>query len=473
MTFLTTELGSAYRLSPCPGLRRGHRRRRDRAPASGVASRRGPSLGGGGLRRARCGRIGGLRRVRASSRSSVDALVFLTTQQFHARQVTSRPIRPENGRVGMPIDQPYCCSDEWVGTPPRPTLRLLIAPDSFGDTLTAVEAAAAIAAGWNRVRPGDHITVAPQSDGGPGIRRRAGQPVGGAAAAAGARPAERGRARRVGAGCGVATAYLECAQACGLALLGGPPTPQTALAAQSRGVGQLIAAALDAGAIRIVVGLGGTASTDGGRGLIEELGGLHAARRRLAGVELIAACDVEYPLVGPWGAARVFGPQKGADPDTVAALEERLAQWAGELDAAAGRPVSAESGAGAAGGIGAALLSAGRPMRVGSVDRRRAHRLGRRPCRRRSGDHRGGKVRRPVAARQGGRRAGRGGAIGAGAGGGAGRTGRLWTSRHSSPRAFWRPASVSDYAGSVRLALADAANQLIGLAAAGRGTTRE
>src|SRR6202042_506907 len=110
---------------------------------------------------------------------------------------------------------------------------------------------------------------------------------------------------------------------------------------------------------RIVVGLGGSASTGGGRGLIEELGGLDTARRRCAGVELIAACDVEHPLLGPWGAARVFGPQKGADPDTVAALEERLAQWAGELDAAAGRPVSAEAGAGAAGGIGAALLALG------------------------------------------------------------------------------------------------------------------
>ena len=121
----------------------------------------------------------------------------------------------------------------------------------------------------------------------------------------------------------------------------------------------MIAAALDAGAAHIVVGLGGSASTDGGRGLIEELGGLDTARRRFAGVELIAACDVEHPLLGPWGAARVFGPQKGADPDTVAALEERLTQWAGDLDAAAGRSVSAESGAGAAGGIGAALLALG------------------------------------------------------------------------------------------------------------------
>ncbi|EUA65667.1 glycerate kinase family protein [Mycobacterium xenopi 4042] len=74
---------------------------------------------------------------------------------------------------------------------------------------------------------------------------------------------------------------------------------------------------------------------------------------------MIAATDVDHPLLGPWGAARVFGPQKGADPATVAALDQRLAEWAGQLDAAAGRPVSAESGAGAAGGIGAALLALG------------------------------------------------------------------------------------------------------------------
>ncbi len=101
---------------------------------------------------------------------------------------------------------------------------------------------------------------------------------------------------------------------------------------------------LRTGAARIVVGLGGTASTDGGRGLVEELGGLAAGQQRLAGVELIAASDVEYPLLGPWGAAQVFGPQKGADPATVAVLEQRLTEWAAELDAAAGRPVSAQTG---------------------------------------------------------------------------------------------------------------------------------
>ena len=144
-----------------------------------------------------------------------------------------------------------------------------------------------------------------------------------------------------------------------MALLGGPPTVETALAAHSRGVGQLIAAAVEAGAGRIVVGLGGSSCTDGGRGMIEALGGLDVAGNLLADVELIAATDVEHPLLGPMGAARVFGPQKGADPDTVAVLERRLTDWAAELDAAAGRPVSDEKGAGAAGGLGAGLLALG------------------------------------------------------------------------------------------------------------------
>jgi glycerate kinase len=240
-----------------------------------------------------------------------------------------------------------------------PRLRLLVAPDCFGDTLTAVEAAAAIATGWNRQRPADTFTVAPQSDGGPGF-----------VAVLAERLGERRRLRVSGPldadveaqwvfDPATATAYIGCAQACGLHLLGGPPTTQTAMAADSRGVGQLIAAALQAGAKRMVVGLGGSASTDGGRGLVEALGGLQAARQRLAGVDLVAACDVEYPLLGPWGAARIFGPQKGADEAAVARLEHRLTEWAAELDATAGRAVSAEAGAGAAGGIGAALLALG------------------------------------------------------------------------------------------------------------------
>ena len=238
-------------------------------------------------------------------------------------------------------------------------LRVLIAPDCFGDSLTAVQAAQAIARGWRSARPDDPLCLAPQSDGGPGfvevLAGRLGELRHNSVAGPLAAPVsaawvfdEPSR-----------TAYLECAQACGLALLGGPPTAQTARAAHSFGVGELIDAALSVGARRIVVGLGGSACTDGGRGLVQALGGLAAAGRALASVELIAACDVEHELLGATGAARVFGPQKGADPATVRFLEQRLGDWGAELDRAAGRPVSAEPGAGAAGGIGAALLALG------------------------------------------------------------------------------------------------------------------
>jgi glycerate kinase len=340
---------------------------------------------------------------------------------------------------------------------------LLIAPDSFGDSLTAVQAAAAIAAGWNRVRPGDRITVAPQSDGGPGF-------VDVLASRLGERRQLQVRgplSEDVSAGwvldAASRTAYLECAQACGLAVLGGPPTPQTALAAGSRGVGQLIAAALEAGAARIVVGLGGSASTDGGRGLIEELGGLRTAARRLAGVELIAACDVEYPMVGPWGAARVFGPQKGADPATVAALEDRLMRWAGELDATAGRPVSAESGAGAAGGIGAALLSLGGRCESGASIVAQHTGL--------AADLAAADL---VITGEGkfDEQSLRGKVVGALAA--AARpaqvpvvvlAGQVMLDEPTLQSAgILRAASITDHAGSVRLAMADAANQLIGLA---------
>lgn len=246
-------------------------------------------------------------------------------------------------------------------------LRVLIAPDSFGDTLTAVEAAQAIAVGWRESRPGDDLTLAPQSDGGPGfvgvLASRLGEPrhslVCGPLDERGPGTVDAEWVFDPITDPSLSTAYIECAQACGLTLLGGPPTVQTALAAHTFGVGQLIDEALTAGAARIAVGLGGSSTTDGGRGMIEALGGLETAKQRLAGVELIVASDVEHPLLGAMGAAHVFGPQKGADPATVEVLEARLTEWGAELDRSAGRPVSTETGAGAAGGLGAALLALG------------------------------------------------------------------------------------------------------------------
>jgi glycerate 2-kinase len=240
-----------------------------------------------------------------------------------------------------------------------PAMVVLVAPDCYGDSMSAVEAAAAIATGWTRSRPGDRFIVAPQSDGGPGFVEVLGSRLGETRRLRVCGPLKKMVEAAWVFDRGKATAYLECAQACGLALLGGPPTPETAMAAHSRGVGQLIAEALRAGATRIVVGLGGSACTDGGQGMIAELGGLDTARRQLGNVQLIAASDTEYPLLGPWGAARVFGPQKGADTATVAALEVRLQAWALILEEVAGRDVSAEPGAAAAGGIGAGLLALG------------------------------------------------------------------------------------------------------------------
>jgi glycerate kinase len=246
-------------------------------------------------------------------------------------------------------------------------MHVLIAPDSFGDSLTAVQAAQAIAAGWRRARPDDTLTLAPQSDGGPGFVGVLASRLGGKQTLRVSGPLAAEVSAEWVFDDASRTAYIECAQACGLTLLGGPPTVQTALAAHSRGVGQLIAAAAEAGAGRIVVGLGGSSCTDGGRGMVEALGGLTKARELLARVELIAATDVEHPLLGPMGAARVFGPQKGADPETVLILEQRLTDWAAALDAAAGRTVSGEPGAGAAGGIGAALLALGARRESGAA----------------------------------------------------------------------------------------------------------
>ncbi len=246
-------------------------------------------------------------------------------------------------------------------------MRVLIAPDCYGDSLTAVEAAQSIATGWGQARPTDELVLAPQSDGGPGFVDVLASRLGGRRTARVSGPLSSEVDAEWVYDARTHTAYIECAQACGLTLLGGAPTPDTAVAAHSRGVGQLVGAALDAGADTIVVGLGGSSCTDGGRGLVEALGGLAQARDKLAGVELIAATDVEHPLLGPMGAARIFGPQKGADPATVEILEQRMTAWAARLDALAGDTVSPLPGAGAAGGLGAALLALGARRESGAA----------------------------------------------------------------------------------------------------------
>jgi glycerate kinase len=186
------------------------------------------------------------------------------------------------------------------------------------------------------------------------------------------------------------TAVIEAAQACGLTLL--PPDSLAPLTATSRGVGELILTAIRMGAKRIVLGVGGVATTDGGAGLLQALGArladdkgrelppggaalarlatLDLARLQdLSGVEFLLASDVDNPLLGPTGAAAVYAPQKGASAEEVRLLEAGLRRWADVTETAAGGmgvPVRDAPGAGAAGGIGfAALLFLGARMRPG------------------------------------------------------------------------------------------------------------
>lgn len=259
-------------------------------------------------------------------------------------------------------------------------MRVLLAPDSYGGTLSAAEAASAMAAGWASAAPSDELDLAPLSDGGPGLVE-----VLAAALPSAVRhviTVEDPLARPVEAAFLMhgTTAYVEAAAACGIHLL--EQSERDPEVTTTYGVGQLVAAALDRGAGRIVVGLGGSATNDGGAGLLAALGvqRLDAAGERLppggaalrsldrlegapdprlAAVELVAATDVDSPLLGLYGASATFGPQKGASREAVARLDAALTRWADVLEPHLGVSVRDLPGAGAAGGLGAALLALG------------------------------------------------------------------------------------------------------------------
>lgn len=266
--------------------------------------------------------------------------------------------------------------------------RVLLAPDKFKGTLTAAEVAGHLAEGIALERPDAEVVVVPVADGGDGLLA--------AAASAGFERVELSAAGPLGEP--VRTAYavreegreavVEMAEVCGLARLSGRPAPMTAT---SRGLGEVVAHALDAGATSLLVGIGGSASTDGGAGLLEGLGarlltadgtspgpggaglgrlagldlsGLHPG---LATVRLTVACDVDNPLTGPHGAAAVYGPQKGADEEDVRALDVGLAHFADVVAQHTGQDLRDTPGAGAAGGVGfAALAVLGAELRPGA-----------------------------------------------------------------------------------------------------------
>jgi len=262
-------------------------------------------------------------------------------------------------------------------------MRVLIAPDDFKGTLSAVEAAEAIAAGWRSHAPDDTLTLIPMSDGGPGFVRALSTVLGGDIAPVGLRgpmgETAIGMVLMVdGAG------YVESAHGCGLALV--HSDRRNARAATSYGVGQLIAAAIDSGARRIVVGLGGTASTDGGAGMLAALGAtardaagvpvaldaggaaladvvtvdLAPARARVGDVEIVVASDVDSPLLGSRGAARGFAAQKGADDAAVDELEAALSSYSRAIGRQAdGKDPAVALGAGAGGGLGYGLMLLG------------------------------------------------------------------------------------------------------------------
>jgi len=268
-------------------------------------------------------------------------------------------------------------------------VRVLVAPDGFTGTLSAPEAARAVADGWLAARPGDEVDLCPLSDGGPGFLDVL------EAAAPGARRVRVPVSGPLGEQLTTSllvladgTAAVESALACGTALLPpGPAAERDALAATTAGVGHLLAAARTARARRILVGLGGSATTDGGAGALAVLGaasddaaerlvrgggglagvvaadlpGLAALRLAWRGIDLVVASDVDVPLHGPHGAARGFGPQKGASAADVEVLEAALAAWEAAVEGAdpGARGLGAQPGAGAAGGLGHGLAVLG------------------------------------------------------------------------------------------------------------------
>lgn len=257
-------------------------------------------------------------------------------------------------------------------------MRVLIAPDSFKECLPATAVAQAIGEGWRRVRPGDVLRRIPIADGGEGTVDAL------LAAAGGTRHTARvcgPLSDPVDAAFGVLadgkTAVVEMAAASGLHLV--PPARRDPGRATSRGTGELLlAAARHPGVERVILGIGGSATNDGGAGFatalgvrLEDAAGAPlppggAALARLARVviptkmplpRLEVACDVDNPLLGPRGASAVYGPQKGARPADVFALDAALAHYADVVEAACGRAVRGVPGAGAAGGLGFALLA--------------------------------------------------------------------------------------------------------------------
>lgn len=253
-------------------------------------------------------------------------------------------------------------------------MRVVVAPDSFKESLSAADVAAAMGEGIRLAAPDAEVVLVPMADGGEGSLDAVLAATGGERRHAVVSNANGQPCRAAWGWLGDGTAFIEMAEAAGLERI--PRAERRPLEATTYGVGQLVTAALDAGARRIVLGLGGSATTDGGAGLFQALGahlldaeggelpsggaalsrlaGIDISRldSRLADVQFEIAVDVDNPLCGERGAAAIFGPQKGASPGQVLLLDRALAHFADVCVRVSGRDESRTPGTGAAGGLG-------------------------------------------------------------------------------------------------------------------------
>ena len=258
-------------------------------------------------------------------------------------------------------------------------MKIVIAPDSFKESLSALEVAEAIEAGFKQIFPEACYVKLPMADGGEGtVRALVDATAGRIVPVTVTGPLGHPVAGFFGVLGDGHTAVIEMAAASGLQWVA--PTQRNPLLTTSYGMGELIVAALDLGVSELIVGIGGSATNDGGAGMIQALGGrlLKADGReigrggaalveleridlcgldpRLATVRILVACDVDNPLCGAKGASAIFGPQKGATPQMVQILDAALAHYGSAIEMLIGRAVLDFPGAGAGGGIGAALV---------------------------------------------------------------------------------------------------------------------